>query len=312
MQVDVLTKVHKKTCGCPPKTLTCSPLSLLHATTIEQRRTPHPGRAVFCCQRFILSSPFHTSLWPSVVRGSSASDWMVFALLCEPLKRLTKPNSAVACFCVVLWPPLFSSALWYYSAVLLYGVSSVSLSLSLSGRGGASGTKFKMSLGLPVASVMNCADNSGAKNLYIIAVVGTGARLNRLPKAGLGDLVMATVKKGKPELRKKGMSCTAEHNSQHTLLAAQSHPPPDDSHCCIVRALQCTLPLLSASASLGAARTVPTCTLRVRLSHADHTYVHAHAQLHSMHMSMGEQLVVCSCHTHSTPTTTTQTMLVSL
>eukprot|EP00441_Pelagodinium_beii_P015596 CAMPEP_0197664026 /NCGR_PEP_ID=MMETSP1338-20131121/58383_1 /TAXON_ID=43686 ORGANISM="Pelagodinium beii, Strain RCC1491" /NCGR_SAMPLE_ID=MMETSP1338 /ASSEMBLY_ACC=CAM_ASM_000754 /LENGTH=140 /DNA_ID=CAMNT_0043242577 /DNA_START=74 /DNA_END=496 /DNA_ORIENTATION=- len=71
------------------------------------------------------------------------------------------------------------------------------------GRGGASGTKFKMSLGLPVASVMNCADNSGAKNLYIIAVVGTGARLNRLPKAGLGDLVMATVKKGKPELRKK-------------------------------------------------------------------------------------------------------------
>ena len=103
-------------------------------------------------------------------------------------------------------------------------VCPLSLSLFLSGRGGASGTKFKMSLGLPVASVMNCADNSGAKNLYIIAVVGTGARLNRLPKAGLGDLVMATVKKGKPELRKKGMSCTAEHNSQHTLLAAQSHP----------------------------------------------------------------------------------------
>jgi hypothetical protein len=30
----------------------------------------------------------------------------------------------------------------------------------------------------------NCADNSGAKNLYIISVKGIGARLNRLPAAG--------------------------------------------------------------------------------------------------------------------------------
>lgn len=50
---------------------------------------------------------------------------------------------------------------------------------------------------------MNCADNSGARNLYIIAVKGIGARLNRLPAGGVGDMVVATVKKGKPELRKK-------------------------------------------------------------------------------------------------------------
>ncbi|OLL25659.1 60S ribosomal protein L23-B [Neolecta irregularis DAH-3] len=67
----------------------------------------------------------------------------------------------------------------------------------------ASGTKFRMSLGLPVGAVMNCADNSGAKNLYIIAVYGVGARLNRLPAGAPGDMVLATVKKGKPELRKK-------------------------------------------------------------------------------------------------------------
>ncbi|KAJ3121831.1 60S ribosomal protein L23 [Nowakowskiella sp. JEL0407] len=60
-----------------------------------------------------------------------------------------------------------------------------------------------MSLGLPVGAVMNCADNSGAKNLYVIAVCGIGARLNRLPAAGVGDMVLATVKKGKPDLRKK-------------------------------------------------------------------------------------------------------------
>ncbi|DAZ98278.1 TPA: hypothetical protein N0F65_008963 [Lagenidium giganteum] len=73
------------------------------------------------------------------------------------------------------------------------------------GRGGVSGNKFRMSLGLPVAAVMNCADNSGAKNLYIISVVGIKGRLNRLPAAGVGDMVLATVKKGKPDLRKKVM-----------------------------------------------------------------------------------------------------------
>lgn len=52
-------------------------------------------------------------------------------------------------------------------------------------------------------AIMNCCDNSGARNLYIISVKGIGARLNRLPAGGVGDMVMATVKKGKPELRKK-------------------------------------------------------------------------------------------------------------
>merc|ERR1740117_781567 len=51
--------------------------------------------------------------------------------------------------------------------------------------------KFRTTLGLCVGSVMNCADNTGAKNLYIISVKGIK--------------VMATVKKGKPELRKKVM-----------------------------------------------------------------------------------------------------------
>jgi large subunit ribosomal protein L23e len=100
-----------------------------------------------------------------------------------------------------------------------------------------------MSYGCPVGAVVNCADNTGAKNLYLIAVkrtssrsrrmgnidlaptnrrprtnrlevtdeydvyfarVGWGSRQNRLPQANPGSMVMATVKKGKPDLRKKG------------------------------------------------------------------------------------------------------------
>ncbi|RMZ14655.1 hypothetical protein D0862_01967 [Hortaea werneckii] len=63
-------------------------------------------------------------------------------------------------------------------------------------------------------AVMNCCDNSGARNLYIISVKGFGARLNRLPAAGAGDMVMATVKKGKPELRKKVMPAVIVRQSK--------------------------------------------------------------------------------------------------
>jgi len=38
----------------------------------------------------------------------------------------------------------------------------------------------------------------------VIAVYGVKGRLNRLPAAGCGDMFVATIKKGKPELRKKG------------------------------------------------------------------------------------------------------------
>ncbi|KAF3628348.1 60S ribosomal protein L23 [Capsicum annuum] len=77
--------------------------------------------------------------------------------------------------------------------------------MSKRGRRGFAGNKFRMSLGLPVAATINCANNTRAKNLYIISVNGIGARLNRLPSAFVGDIVMATVKKGKPDLRKKVM-----------------------------------------------------------------------------------------------------------
>ena len=48
---------------------------------------------------------------------------------------------------------------------------------------------------------MNCAD----LNRYVIAVHGIRGRLNRLPAAGVGDMFVATVKKSRPELRKKVM-----------------------------------------------------------------------------------------------------------
>ncbi len=73
------------------------------------------------------------------------------------------------------------------------------------GKSSRSGTKLKISCGLPTGAVMNCADNTGAKNLFVISVTATGARLNRFPKGSVGDMFLASVKKGKPDLRKKVM-----------------------------------------------------------------------------------------------------------
>eukprot|EP01010_Urceolus_cornutus_P001883 NODE_2460_length_534_cov_196.624742_g1955_i0.p2 GENE.NODE_2460_length_534_cov_196.624742_g1955_i0~~NODE_2460_length_534_cov_196.624742_g1955_i0.p2 ORF type:complete len:85 (+),score=2.01 NODE_2460_length_534_cov_196.624742_g1955_i0:58-312(+) len=78
---------------------------------------------------------------------------------------------------------------------------------SKKGRGGAVGIKMRITLGLPVASLLSCADNTGAKNLYVIAVCGIKGHLNRLPSASLGDMVLCSIKKGKPEMRKKVWQC---------------------------------------------------------------------------------------------------------
>ncbi len=47
-----------------------------------------------------------------------------------------------------------------------------------------------------------CADNSGAKELELIGVKGYKGKMRRLPKAGVGDVIICSVKKGKEKLRK--------------------------------------------------------------------------------------------------------------
>ena len=64
-------------------------------------------------------------------------------------------------------------------------------------------SKLKVTCGLPVSACINCCDNTGAKTLTLIAVKGIQGRLNRLPKSGVGDMVLTSCKKGKPELRKR-------------------------------------------------------------------------------------------------------------
>ncbi len=56
---------------------------------------------------------------------------------------------------------------------------------------------------LPVGARIACTDNTGAKELRIVSVVGYKGTRRRMGKAGVGDMVVASVKKGTPEMRKK-------------------------------------------------------------------------------------------------------------
>ncbi len=55
---------------------------------------------------------------------------------------------------------------------------------------------------LSTGSRLICADNTGAKELEIISVSRYKGTLRRHASAGIGDMVMASVKKGKPDVRK--------------------------------------------------------------------------------------------------------------
>ncbi len=60
-----------------------------------------------------------------------------------------------------------------------------------------------MTQGLTSQSVVSTCDNSGAKLVKIISVKGSRTVKGRMPSAGIGDMVMVSVKKGKLDMRKQ-------------------------------------------------------------------------------------------------------------
>jgi len=61
----------------------------------------------------------------------------------------------------------------------------------------------RISGGLTIGSMINCADNTGARRLKIIQMVGYKGRKRRLPTVGVGDLVIVSCREGTPEMRKQ-------------------------------------------------------------------------------------------------------------
>ncbi|MBW3012169.1 50S ribosomal protein L14 [Candidatus Woesearchaeota archaeon] len=62
--------------------------------------------------------------------------------------------------------------------------------------------KVRVTKGLCVGSYLDACDNSGAAILFINSVKRAKTVKGRVPSAGVSDLVIASVKKGTPDMRK--------------------------------------------------------------------------------------------------------------
>ena len=57
--------------------------------------------------------------------------------------------------------------------------------------------------GLPTGARLECIDNTGAKIVEIVATPKLKGTHRRYPKAGVGDMVIISVKKGAPDMRRQ-------------------------------------------------------------------------------------------------------------
>jgi large subunit ribosomal protein L14 len=62
--------------------------------------------------------------------------------------------------------------------------------------------KARLTRSLNNESIVPVCDNSGAKFIKVISVIGYKGVAGRQSQAAIGDLILGSVKKGKPEMRK--------------------------------------------------------------------------------------------------------------
>jgi large subunit ribosomal protein L14 len=65
------------------------------------------------------------------------------------------------------------------------------------------GINAKIPRSLNSSARILCADNTGARVVELISVKRYRGVKNRHPRAGIGDMIVASVKKGTPEMRKQ-------------------------------------------------------------------------------------------------------------
>ncbi|MCK5216202.1 MAG: 50S ribosomal protein L14 [Methanosarcinales archaeon] len=65
------------------------------------------------------------------------------------------------------------------------------------------GMKASIPRSLNAGARLEVADNTGARQVEIISVKKYRGVKNRMPKAGIGDILVVSVKKGTPDMRKQ-------------------------------------------------------------------------------------------------------------
>lgn len=63
--------------------------------------------------------------------------------------------------------------------------------------------KSNVTKAIPIGSEIGTCDNSGAKVVKVFTVMGSRTTRGKVPSAGVSDLVMVSVRRGRPDIRKQ-------------------------------------------------------------------------------------------------------------
>ncbi|ELA42097.1 uncharacterized protein VICG_00946 [Vittaforma corneae ATCC 50505] len=94
--------------------------------------------------------------------------------------------------------------------------------------------RTRMTRGIQTEARLKVVDNSGAKEVKVIGVKGFVGRLNRIPCASPGDIVVCSVKKGKPDLRKKVVCCVLIRQKKIWKRKDGCNICFEDNACCLI------------------------------------------------------------------------------
>ena len=95
--------------------------------------------------------------------------------------------------------------------------------------------KARITKSLPLQAYVTACDNSGAKVLKIVAVKGHKTSRGRVPAAGVGDLVLASVKKGKLEMRKTVVMAVIVRQKKEYRRADGTHVKFEDNAAVVLK-----------------------------------------------------------------------------
>ena len=76
-----------------------------------------------------------------------------------------------------------------------------------------------VSKALPIGATLQCVDNTGAREIQIISVKGFKGVRRRLDVAGVGDLVVASVKKGTADMRREVVNAVVIRQKKEYMRA---------------------------------------------------------------------------------------------
>jgi len=87
---------------------------------------------------------------------------------------------------------------------------------------------------LPLKARLICADNSGAKELEVIAVKEHKTRKRQINAAGVSDMIVCSVKKGTPDIKKEVVNAVVIRQKKEYLRPDGTHMKFSDNAAVVV------------------------------------------------------------------------------